>query len=542
MLNRLELPLGALILRQAREFWWIYLLALTAIFFSHRLQVELPFMARDLGEIVLSKRFQDIPYTWYFLIALGIIFFRTLSRILFFWPARVFQGKLQEELTIRLEQAPPWRYQYYPPGQLYQCLIPDMVSIRSFIGFGLLQLGNTIIALAVIIPRLLDFDRHLLVAFTPLAICLLGIIAITTFSQQFYRQMMDLQGDVQSFIMESYQGKKTIKNFQAEGPFLELFEQRCQAELRAFFKGSVGMTGAIPLVRVGVGMAFLWGSAIIYQEDLGNTSLILFSGFVFLLQTPLTFFSWLGTVASRSFGSWQRVKQLVQDLETTSPEETSTTKLNHQQQNFHLNLWEKPAQFPFQGGQWNVVIGKTGAGKSYLLERYATLLKSRKTPMSYVAQEPHLYNDTISNNLFLGNPSPPEQIQRALQLLSLFQLETLSDDLHNVLPLEVGENGKRISGGQAKRLVLIRSLLSNSEIFIWDDPFSSIDLILEKKITTQLKADSQLRGKTFILSSHRYSTVKNCDLIFYTEQYQGLVECGPPVPDTAKKYPNLPVL
>ena len=53
--------------------------------------------------------------------------------------------------------------------------------------------------------------------------------------------------------------------------------------------------------------------------------------------------------------------------------------------------------------------------------------------------------------------------------------------------------------------------MSEAEIFIWDDPFSSVDLILEKEIITELKASSVLKDKTLIISSHRLSTVMNAD-------------------------------
>ena len=93
MLNRLDLSLGGVVLRQAREFWWVYLLALAAMFFTHRLQVELPFIAQELGELVIANKVQKIPYTSYFLIALGIIFFRTSSRALFFLAGPSSSGK-----------------------------------------------------------------------------------------------------------------------------------------------------------------------------------------------------------------------------------------------------------------------------------------------------------------------------------------------------------------------------------------------------------------------------------------------------------------
>lgn len=115
-------------------------------------------------------------------------------------------------------------------------------------------------------------------------------------------------------------------------------------------------------------------------------------------------------------------------------------------------------------------------------------------------------------------------------MLELFQLSNLGNQengLAAILALEVGENGKRLSGGQAKRICLIRSLVSKSDILIWDDPFSSVDLILEQKIISELKCSGLLTHKTIVLTSHRLSTVRVCDEVFYIGQGQGIIESGP---------------
>ena len=62
----------------------------------------------------------------------------------------------------------------------------------------------------------------------------------------------------------------------------------------------------------------------------------------------------------------------------------------------------------------------------------------------------------------------------------------LLDLSRELLILPLGENGKRLSGGQIKRMCLIRTLMGNAKFIIWDDPFSSVDLILEKKIMDEL--------------------------------------------------------
>ena len=116
--------------------------------------------------------------------------------------------------------------------------------------------------------------------------------------------------------------------------------------------------------------------------------------------------------------------------------------------------------------------------------------------------------------------------KRALELLEVFGLLELVENEEEIFDLEVGENGKRLSGGQAKRLCLVRSLMSGAAYLIWDDPFSSVDMILEKQIILKLREDELLKKKTVLLSSHRISTVRYCDQLYFLDRNDGIIETG----------------
>ena len=72
----------------------------------------------------------------------------------------------------------------------------------------------------------------------------------------------------------------------------------------------------------------------------------------------------------------------------------------------------------------------------------------------------------------------------------------------------IGEFGVRISGGQKQRIGIARSLYSNSEILIFDESTSAIDIKTEEKIINNINS---LKDKTVIMVSHRASTLKNCN-------------------------------
>ena len=68
--------------------------------------------------------------------------------------------------------------------------------------------------------------------------------------------------------------------------------------------------------------------------------------------------------------------------------------------------------------------------------------------------------------------------------------------------------------------------MSEAEFIIWDDPFSSVDLILEKEIISKLRENVLVNGKTFILTSHRLTTVRSSDFVYFIDKEEAIVEKG----------------
>jgi ATP-binding cassette subfamily B protein len=344
----------------------------------------------------------------------------------------------------------------------------------------------------------------------------------------YFKKSMDSQAEVQNMIMETYAGKRTIKNFHAEESFTSLFAEKSLKELYYFYKSSLGISLTMPLIPLGIGLSMLWGASIIKSQNLGASTLILFSGFIFLLMEPMNYLSWVGVVVSRSSASWERLRKLDETLVTTLEIETDLLGRNDLSENlsFHLPYWDRPMTLQLYPHKWNVLVAKTGHGKSELLLKIAEIMRMKGQSISLVAQDPYIYNDTVERNIFLGKQPTEKERQYAKEILKILGLDYLEPDLEKLITLEVGENGKRLSGGQMKRLCLVRSLMSEAQTLLWDDPFSSVDLILEKSIIHELRTHEVLKNKTVILTSHRLSTVKNSEIIIFIDKEEGIVEEG----------------
>jgi ATP-binding cassette subfamily B multidrug efflux pump len=524
---RMDLDFKGLIASQFKEFKLYYLLGIICLIATHKIQSELPFMAKELADLV-SKNINGLHPAKFFWFALGILIFRTSSRILFFYPARLLQKYLRTELLLKLEGATPARFRHLNSGQLFQYLTGDIDQIRALIGFVGLQGGNFIIAMFVLIPKMIAFNSHLLIALTPMLISFFIFTYVVQKNAIYFKKTQDMQGEVQNLIMETYSGKRTIKNFHAEESFTTLFSEMSLKELYYFYKSSLGISITLPMITLGIGISLLWGATIIRSEHLGASTLILFSGFIYLFMEPMGYLSWVGVVVSRSNASWNRLKDLDKTLNTVLEIENDLESRNKNLKdlNFNMPFWDKPLVLGFIPFNWNVIIAKTGHGKSELLIKISEVMRKRNLSISLVAQDPYIYNDTVERNVFLGRDATFSERDTAKSILKILGLDYLEPDLEKLMKLEVGENGKRLSGGQIKRLCLVRSVMSGADTLIWDDPFSSVDLILEKEIIKELKSRDILKNKTIILTSHRLSTVKNSDNLIFLDKDLGIIEEG----------------
>jgi ABC-type multidrug transport system fused ATPase/permease subunit len=138
-----------------------------------------------------------------------------------------------------------------------------------------------------------------------------------------------------------------------------------------------------------------------------------------------------------------------------------------------------------------------------------------------VNQENILFNDSIRNNILLGNLNASrEEVELALK--AAYAHDFVSEMVLGV-DSEVGERGGRLSGGQKQRLAIARALLKNPEILILDEATSALDSQSEKAV--QLALEKLMKNRTSIIIAHRLSTVTHADRIIVLDRGR-IVETG----------------
>ena len=133
--------------------------------------------------------------------------------------------------------------------------------------------------------------------------------------------------------------------------------------------------------------------------------------------------------------------------------------------------------------------------------------------ISYVTQNNFLFSESIQKNIEFGNPNATKDEVKQAAILAEIDSEILK--FKKGYETILGERGVTLSGGQVQRLSIARSFIKDSEIYLFDDCFSSLDSDTEDRIIKNL--NNNFKDKTLLIVSHRVSCVKNADRIIVLE-------------------------
>ena len=215
--------------------------------------------------------------------------------------------------------------------------------------------------------------------------------------------------------------------------------------------------------------------------------------------------------------SWKRIKPLMKTPDTLAPLEIAARKtVEINDLSFAYDGGEKIFSGLTLSAQPGDIIGVTGPvacgkstlGRAFLCERpyegsiriggrELSTLEPRKisSEVGYLGHDPELWNDTVEANVLCGDDGD------AMQYLKLTALDGEVRAMEQGKDTVVGSSGVRLSGGQAQRLALARTLAHPRPVMVLDDPFSALDRSTEDTVFENLKKYAQ--DKVVILISHR---------------------------------------
>lgn len=433
-------------------------------------------------------------------------------------------------------------------GDLMNRISEDVSQVRMYAGPAIMYGLQTLTLFVILIP-LMFLKAPELALYTVLPFPLLSFL-IYRISRLIHVRSTAVQkylSTLSTFTQERFSGIAIVKAYHLEQKIDQdmqsLAEEGKQtamdlAKINAwFFPLMLMLIGASNIIVMYV------GGRMYLDGRIDSVGLIAeFILYVNMLTWPVTVVGWLTSIIQRAEASQERINDFLQ-IQPEINDNLADTQPSIQGQIEFKNVSYKYSDTGIQAlknvnlriysGETVALMGKTGAGKSTVIDLIARLIEPQegtvlidgvtinnyyltelRTSMGVVPQDSFLFSDTIENNIRFGKlNATEEEIKTAAQLADVHQ--NILDFPKGYQTL-LGERGISLSGGQKQRVSIARAMIKEPQIFLFDDCLSAVDTETEEVILGNIK--NQSKEKTTLIVSHRMATVKHADRILVLEE------------------------
>jgi ATP-binding cassette subfamily B protein len=473
----------------------------------------------------------------------GII--RIFSRTTLLHNARRIEYQIREELYTHLLGLDLNYFNNERTGDLLSRFANDLTNVRMLLGFGILNLINTVLVYTAALFLMIKISPMLtLCAVLPFP---LMIFVVKRISASMFRRSKRAQEELAaltSTVEENVSAAAVIKAYCREEDSVRRFAEVSSrylesnmriAKLRGLMIPVMAASGAL-----GTLIVLLLGGEKVVSGELTLGDFVAFNGYLTMLVWPTVIMGWILNLMQRGAASMSRLNEVLQAesqiQETADPVHLQAVHGAIELRNLNFSFGQKELltdiSLTIPAGAHLGIVGPIGAGKSTLAKLIARLypvadktisfdgvdinrlpLATLRNAIGYVPQESFLFSRTLAANIAFGQSgSTDKEIRRVAQIASLDgDVQRFPEGYASM----VGERGLTLSGGQKQRVSIARALLKNPSILILDDPLSSVDAATEEAILASLSRYYQRR--TVIIISHRLSALRDCNTIIYLD-------------------------
>lgn len=547
-----------------RKYWGKLVIGIIITIIARVFQLVMPSFVKESIEVVeqyaggeMGEPLARELLMKYILIIVGAAllsgFFTFLMRQMIINVSRYIEYDLKNEVFDHYQLLSLNFYKRNRTGDLMNRISEDVGQVRLYAGPAIMYGIQTLTLFVCLIP--LMFIKAPTIAFYSLLPLPILSVLIYWISKVIHRRSTRVQeylSTLSTFAQESFSGVAVIKAYS--------LEPQISTEVTAL--ASEGKQKSLDLARVNAWffplMILLIGISNIFVIYVGGMQYIRgeiesvgtiaeFILYVNMLTWPVAIVGWLTSIVQRAEASQKRINEFLNEqpeIRNEVAEETPIEgKIEFDQVRFtyedtHITAL-RDISFTIPKGHTVAIIGKTGSGKSTILDLVARLydvnsgriliddtpikslnLQSLRTAIGAVPQDAFLFSDTIRNNIKFGKPDATDQeVIEAAKMAAVHEnIMGFSKGYDTIL----GERGITLSGGQKQRVSIARALLKSPKIFLFDDCLSAVDTETEEEILTNLKKASM--NRTTLIVSHRVSSAKNADKIIVLDEGRVLQE------------------
>ncbi|RME16835.1 MAG: ABC transporter ATP-binding protein [Bacteroidetes bacterium] len=452
--------------------------------------------------------------------------------------------KTRKNLFEHVIQLPASYFDQTPVGTIVTRIVSDIEAMNEIFANGFTNILGTIITIIIFITTM--FYINIPLTLTVLSLLPLLILSVWLFKnavQKSFTQVRNAIARLNKFIQEHLVGMSIVQQFNAEKTEMEKFmtlnKQHRDAHIQSIWYYSI----FFPVLELLSSIAI---ALIIYISGLlAHTSLGQITFFVMMTQMlfrPLRMLADQLNTLQMGLIAAERVYNLMNE---TIPQindgkkEFQHLKQSIQFQNVHFYYRDKNTpvlsniNITFPANKITALVGHTGSGKSTIIHLICRLydiqqgkilmdnipiqeytLSSLHSRIAVVLQDPHLFNDTILNNIRMFNPDISKSlVQQAAKNIGIHDFIM---QLENNYDYIIQERGQNLSSGQKQLIAFLRAYIHQPDIFILDEATSMMDSQTEQLIQKVLK--NILTNRTAIIIAHRLSTIQMAHQIVVLHQ------------------------
>ena len=482
-------------------------------------------------------------------------FFTFLMRQTIINMSRYIEFDLKNEIFKQYQFLNLDFYKNNRTGDLMNRISEDVTQVRMYVGPAIMY-GITTLTLFVCLIPIMFIKAPTIAAYTLLPLPILSVL-IYTISKIIHKRSTVVQAflsKLSTFSQESFSGMSVIKAYGLENSTHE--------ELKSLAKEGKDKSMALakvnawffPLMIFLIGISninviYIGGQQYINGEIDSIGIIAEFIIYVNMLTWPVAIVGWLTSIIQRAEASQKRINEFLKVIPKIKNEIAETTIIQGEIEfkNVSFTYKEtgiealKDVSFKVNKGETIALLGKTGSGKTTVLELVARLydvskgevlmdgipitklnLSSVRNTIGAVPQDAFLFSDSIKNNIKFGKENATDQeVENAAKQAAVHTNIVGFKKQYNTV---LGERGLTLSGGQKQRVSIARALIKDPQIYLFDDCLSAVDTETEEEILENLQKAASKKS-TFIVS-HRVSSARTADKIIILDEGK-IIQYGP---------------
>ena len=551
----------------ARPYRWAIGGFLGAILVSALLALAPPLLFRAILDTAIPDRNKGLITMLAAILVVAALGDALLAIVQRWYSARIGEGliyDLRVALFDKVQQMPIAFFTRTQTGSLISRLNNDVVGAQTAVTSTLGSVVSNVVVLGTTLAAMLALEWRLtLLSLVVLPLFIIPAKRVGVKLQTIAREQMSLNAEMNTQMTERFNvsGALLVKLFGRHRGEVDAFSSRAgrvrDIGIRSALYGRVffvalGLVGAL-----GAAAIYGVGAHLVVNGDISAGTLVAMAAFVQRIYQPLTGLTNARIEVMTAFVSFERVFEVldapvmihdapgaVDLIEPRGAIELRNVTFRYPAGR-EVSIASLEAAGVMQGtdpdsdvlhgvsltvapGETVALVGASGAGKSTLASLIPRLydategsvlidghdvrgltLDSLHAAIAVVSQDPHLFHESIGDNLRYAKPDATvDELRQACAAARI--LETI-DALPDGFATVVGERGYRMSGGEKQRLAIARLLLKNPAIMVLDEATSHLDN--ENEVAVQAALDDALRGRTAVVIAHRLSTVRNADRI-----------------------------